>query len=270
MYNILKIEFKRAFINRAFFISLFIGILLAALQIMDTVLPYAFGFRLGANQYPPTIFNYCIGMFPNVWSSIFYIIFPILATLPFADSFLVDQKSGYVKNIYTRGKKGYYLISKFMAVFSSAGLVTIIPLGINIFFASLCVPAVIPDVSTGFFPIFANATWSSIYYTDPFMYLMLFQLLMLITSGVLACSALLFSFFVKSKYVINILPFLLFVSISILSQLITSDDSFNMMKWILPIQGNPLNLYAVGIELGIIALVSGVIYFWRGMRNEIF
>lgn len=269
MYRILKIEFKRAFFNRLFLISVLLGSIIAVLQLTDRAIFWVNTTNLYPNEYPPSIFNSCIGLYPSMWSSIFYLIFPILASLPFADSYLVDVKTGYIKNIYTRGKKIHYLVSKFLAVFLSGGTAILIPLLLNLFLVSLCVPAVIPTASTGFFPIFGFATGAAIYYTHPFIYIFLFFLLIFITAGILACTALLFSFFVRFKYVALLTPFLLFMAISYGSMLFSSKSPFNISQWILPNQPyGTLIIWAVCIELLIILSITCSVYFIRGYKND--
>ena len=43
-------------------------------------------------------------------SSLYFILLPALASLPYADSFFLDRKSGYIKQIVTRTKKSLSLI----------------------------------------------------------------------------------------------------------------------------------------------------------------
>lgn len=269
MLRMLKVEIKRAFINRLFLVSLIIGCIISILQVVERALPYASGIDLYPNQYPPSLYNSCIGLSFSMWSSIFYFVFPLLAAIPYADSFLTDKKSGYLENIYTRGKKINYLISKFVAVFLSGGCVVLLPLLLNILLTALCVPAVIPDASTGFFPIFGYATWANIYYSTPIVYVLLFQILTFITAGVLSCSALLFSFVVKYKYIVLITPFLLFIAITYGSMLFSQGNSFNISEWINPMQSiQALNLWAVGIELLIILSISIGIYLYVGCKRD--
>lgn len=269
MFAIFKFEMKRAFINRMFLISLILGSIITTLQVFQVAYSYAIDLKLYPNTYPPSIYNTCMGLsLPSVWTSIFFMIFPILAAIPFSDSFLTDRKTGYIKNIYTRGKKSQYLLAKFFTVFLSGGTVVLIPILLNLFLVSLCVPAVIPDVSSGAFPIWGNAIGASIYYTRPYLYLFLYYLLIFITSGIFACSSLLFSFFVRFKYITLLSPFILFIVISYGSMLFSQKSPFDISKWILPSQIIPLNLSAVGLELFIILCLICGIYFTKGYRDD--
>lgn len=271
MNRIFKLELKRAFINRSFVISIILGGIIAILQVAERAIPFSSVTILYPNEYPPSVFNTCMGFYSSMWSSVFFLIFPILAALPFSDSFLVDKKSGYLQNIYTRGKKYQYLISKYLSVFLSGGAAVIIPLIVNLFIVCLCVPAVTPIAATGFFPIFGYATGAYIYYTYPFLYIFLFYLLIFITAGILSCTALFFSFFVRFKYIALLTPFLLFMSISYGSMLFSPKSSFNISQWIIPSQPyGALNIWLVAVELLILLIIPGSIYFIKGYQNDTF
>lgn len=265
----IKIELNRAFINKMFLISLVLSFLIVILQVVQDALPYANELYLYPDQYPPSIYNSCLGLSVSVWNAIFYLIFPVLSAMPYADSFLSDKKSGYIKNIYTRTNKKNYLIAKFISVFLSGGMVVLLPLLLNILLVALCVPAVIPDASTGFFPIFSNFTGAEVYYTNPLLYVLLYALLMFFVSGCFACTSLLFSFFVKYKYVVLMSPFLLFMAISCISTLLSLNNPLNISQWIIPSQQfQTLNLSVAIIEMLAILFLTYIIYFLKGTHDD--
>lgn len=269
MTSIFKFELKRAFINRSFVIALLIGCLISILQIIDFPLNYAFDMQLMINSYPQSVFNSYIGLsIFSVWTFVFYMIFPLLASLPYADSYLSDIKNGYVKQIFTRVSKVKLLFAKLVSVFVSGGTVVVIPLLLNLFLTQLCVPSVIPDASTGMFPIFGNAFLSELYYSNPFGYILIFDLIIFITAGVLSCTALAFSYIVKYKYIVLIIPFLLFMVISFGAEMI-GNNSLNISEWIIPTQlSQPLNLPIVIAELTVIFAATCIIYFYKGLKND--
>jgi len=204
MTRILKIELKRAFCNRLFLISTIIGCIIAIAHIILNVVPTASMLGVHSGYYINSIFNQWIGLNYTFWTSLFFTIFPLLASIPFADSFLVDRKSGYIKNILTRTSKKNYYISKFIAVFLSGGFAVAIPLLLDFYLTALFFPAVIPDISSGIFALFANSTWASAFYTHPFAYVFLYLLLIFVVSGILASVALAFSFIIKPQLFITI------------------------------------------------------------------
>ena len=269
MKKIIIIELKRAFLNKTFLVAVLLGTMLAVLQVVFEALPYAFITSLFPDQYPPSVFNSCMGLTLGIWQYVFYMVFPILASLPYSNSYLQDSRTGIIKSIYIRTNRQQYLTAKLLAVFLSGGFTAVIPIIINYFLVSLCVPAVIPHAATGFFPIFAQSTWAEIFYTNPWLYVLLFAILLFLTAGILACSALAFSFFIKYSYVVILTPFLLFLAISYASSLVSFRFPTNISHWIVPSQSfAPLNLLVVTGELAIILLVSIVVYYYKGLNNE--
>lgn len=265
----LKIELKRAFCNKMFFIAVLLGVCIALLQVYQDAFPYAAGIELYPDQYPPSVYNTCMGYSISVWNTVFYMVFPLLCALPYADSFLSDKKSGYLENIYTRSCKCRYLTAKFTAVFLSGGTAVVLPLLLNLFLTALCVPAVIPDASTGFFPIFGDAAGASIYYTYPIAYVLLYDLLLFAVSGIFACTALAFSFFIRYRYVILLTPFLLFMAISCLFGMVSSNGVLDISQWILPSQqSSPLVLPVAFAELLVLLALTGAVYYYRGLHDD--
>lgn len=272
MKVMLCIELKKAFRNHMFLFSVLLGSVFAVLQAAQDAFPYVInGIGLYPDQYPPSVFNTCMGLSTMLgpWDYTFYLIFPILAALPYASSYLQEVKTGYVKNIYLRGKKINYLTAKLLAVFFSGGTAVTLPVLLNFFLVGLCVPAVIPHAATSFFMLFADGTGADIFYTYPHIYVLLFALLLFVTAGILSCSALTFSFLIKNSYAVLLAPFLLFLAISFGSRLLDATSALNISEWIVPAQRvNPLNLHVVILEMGVIFAASVIVYYFRGLKND--
>ncbi|MFR7668865.1 MAG: hypothetical protein ACLU00_10370 [Mediterraneibacter faecis] len=64
----------------------------------------------------------------NLEGFIFFLILPILASLPFGTSYFEDCKEGVIKNIYMRTKREDYLKAKYAAAFLSGELQFLVPL----------------------------------------------------------------------------------------------------------------------------------------------
>ena len=97
----------------------------------------------------------------------------IIAIFPYAGSLYQDIKSGYVKIIFTKVSKKKYFVSKIIAAFLSGGTAVVIPLILNLFLTALFVPALRPDASTMMFSINDGSMFSDIYYSKPFVYILL-------------------------------------------------------------------------------------------------
>ncbi len=272
MYSILKIEIKRAFINKYFCISVIIGLIIVSMQTIECTLPFAGETHIIEDVYPQSVFNSYIGLsISNAWSHVYYMIFPLIAALPYASSYLLDKKSGFIKLIYTKTQKSFYLSAKLIAVFLSGGFAVTLPLLFNLWITALCVPSVIPDISTGFFPIFGNGFASRIYYTHPYVYIAIYNVIIFIVSGVFCSTALALSHFFNYSSIVLVSPFLLYVMISFITSSFSQQSPLNTTNWIFPAQTSyPLDLPIACTEMLIIFVISCCVYYFKGLKDDTF
>ena len=96
----IRMEMKRAFHNRNFYIALIIGCGIAIGQYIQNVLPMIKYLPMDVEKgvYPHSVFNKWIGgEYHTLWPMLFYFILPVLAALPHGDSYYQDIQSGYVQ-----------------------------------------------------------------------------------------------------------------------------------------------------------------------------
>lgn len=272
MYHILKVEIKRAFINIFFCISVIIGLIIVSMQTLEYTLPIASNMSFFEDIYPQSVFNSYIGFtISSAWSYVYYMVFPLIAALPYASSYLSDRKSGYIKLIYTKTKRFYYLLAKLIAVFLSGGVAVTLPLLFNLWVTALCVPSIIPDISTGFFPIFGDSFAADIYYMHPYVYTAIYNLIIFVVSGVFCTSALAFSYLLKYSSIVLVSPFFLYILISFISSSISQKSPLNIVKWVFPSQSSQsLNLSIACIEILLIFTIICLIYFFKGLKDDTF
>src|SRR5574344_655169 len=77
---------------------------------------------------------------------IFLLTLPVLASIPYSDSYWLDLNSGFAKNVYTRTKKSNYLISRYITNFIIGGICVVIPLIASLYLLFITVPAVTPSI----------------------------------------------------------------------------------------------------------------------------
>lgn len=209
----IKLELYRAFHNIYFYVALFIGCFIAVLQFALEVLPKAEaqGVFFGNMRYPSSVFNTCMAL--NMGGSVgyfYYFSIILIGTLPFAMSYYTDLREGYIKNVCIRVNQREYLLGKYIAVFSSAGVVCIVPLILNLMLTMYVIPALIPHQGLGSFPLSGNAMWKGLFYSHPFVYLFVFFVVDFLLCGLFACTALSISRFVHNRYIVLFTPFVLF------------------------------------------------------------
>ncbi|MFU0826830.1 MAG: hypothetical protein ACFWTJ_04700 [Lachnoclostridium sp.] len=212
MKQLLKMELKRAFINRGMLYSVLIGMVLSIWHIIQVVLPMSERIKkLDVGIYPGSLFYIWLGgnTYP-IQSYLFYLILPILATLPYGTSLFEDKNGGMLKNIYTRTEKKSFLISKYLATFISGGCAVVFPLVVNLALTSTMIPALIPEPSENatLMPI---SIMYEIYYTHPWIYTIIFIFIDFIFAGLIAALSLLVTFYVEYKFIALVASFICYL-----------------------------------------------------------
>lgn len=215
MHNILKFELKRAFCNKNFIISLIIGLIIVSAHLILQVLPSVHSlnnYLLGKGEYPLSLFNTWIGgEGHSMQPSLFNMLIPLLAAIPFMNSYYVDNKSGYIKNVFMKIEKKKYFIAKFISVFLSAGIAVILPLLIDLLLTAMFMPALIPDASSMTFSLNASCMLSDLFYQSPFIYLLIYFCIVFMYAGLLGVLGLTISFFVNNSLFVILSPFMFYV-----------------------------------------------------------
>ncbi len=237
-----KIEFKRAFTSRTFFVALGIGVAICLWHYFEYIFPCVIHSSYlniePENTFFPVIsFNCWIGgSYVPVQSFLYFLVLPLIATLPYGSSYVTDRKIGYVKQIYTRTKKHNYITAKYVAVFLSGAVAVTLPLLLNFYLTSMALPSVMPDSASGSSVVFSYSKWSEIFYTKPFVFELLYMLTAFVFSGLIAASALIIGHFINNKYIVVFAPMLLYVFLSSVAD-ITDFSKLDLMRIINPSQG---------------------------------
>lgn len=269
--KMLKIELSRALKNKYFLFSIIIGCMLAITHVAFNVLPLYGDVDLPKGAYPHSVFNKWIGgqaYAPETF--LFFLIAPMLATIVYGTSFYVDMKSGYIKNVFIRTEKRYYYVSKYVATFISGGLVIIIPLILNFYLTSMLLPSIIPEASSGTFPIFENFMWNKLYYSQPYIYVFLYIILDFIFYGLIATIALAISFNIDNQFAVMVAPFLYYMVFSFVLSA-TNKGEFNPLFFLQPSQPQiGISFTNVLIEVVILFCITAGIFTIKGVKNDTF
>ena len=273
MKTLIKTEFKRAFINPMLVISICIGCGISLWQFFTHTFPYPVlndYTTVPPGTYPPSLFVTALGMERiSVAGSVFFYMLPILAVIPFADSFFTDLKSGYIKNVFTRTSKSNYYTAKYIAVFLSAAAAVSIPMLLNFFLTAACKPMVIPEPNTGLFH-HGNIMWGKIYFSRPALYYFLYILLDASFAGIFACLAITLSFFLSNRFLVIVSPFIIYIFVHA-AAFLAGQAHFDICMFLAPSQGMiGLRFYHVLICALILFAIPLGIYIYRGRKDETF
>jgi len=216
MKNMLKIEFSRAFKSIGFYLALLIGGIIAAVHCALEVIPYAFQLDeyVAMNlpmMYPGWLYSSWIGGNVTMSSFLLFLILPILASLPHGDTFFTDAKSGFIHNLCIRADKKHYYIAKYISAFLSGGIAVIFPLVLNFYLSSLFLPAMKPEVSSFNTLLGENSSFPHLYFSYPFLYVILFLGIIFIFSGLFSTVSLLSSYYVRYRFLVLVFPFIIYL-----------------------------------------------------------
>lgn len=162
MSSILKIEFEKLRKTKSFWaIMLFLVFITSTVAITRSL--EVGGSVGGINLAEPRAENgyffednsaYAISLY-NVWigsisgdlffTTIFYFILPLAATLPFSFSLSDESKSGYLRQMTLKKGQMRYYFAKYIVTFTSGFLLAAIPLLINVIITACYIPAYKPD-----------------------------------------------------------------------------------------------------------------------------
>mgnify|MGYP005830114569 CR=1 FL=1 len=200
-------------------------------------------------------------------TQLLYFLLPILSSIPYSSSYLLDEKTGFIKNIYTRTTKRNYLISKFISNFMVGGMAFFLPIIINLVIVSLILPSVQPEIVDGVTSIDYTSMWAELFYSNPYIYIFSYAVLNFLFGGLFATIGLACSVFVNRIFVLILCPFILYLFLFFAFQL-TGNPALIPFKYLIP--GQPVS----GITLNIILiqffalLIISIIVFFGGIRKR--
>lgn len=178
MKNAVKAELWKALHNPMFYSALIIGCLISAINIVEnTITAKALSKIILAADHigsrSPWGFSLFFLWMPvneiSYGKALFYLVWPILAAMPFGWSYLQERRGGlYIQTVSRIGNRSCF-VAKYVAVFVSGGLAVSIPVLFNLLVNAVICPYVVPDVlnliqiSDGYF-------LSELYFTVPWAY----------------------------------------------------------------------------------------------------
>lgn len=219
MRNMLCVELRRAFSEKSTKVAFIMGTVICIIHIFHNLGPPIESMKVlnyflkKGIVYPIQVFETWIcGNSYNLEGFLYFMILPILAVLPYGDSYFTDASSGFLVNIYARCKRRDYLKAKYIAVFTVAGTVFVVPLILNLAICSDLLPSLLPQVIANS-NIYTAQIWFQLYATYPYVYIFLYLLIDFIFAGLTACLALATSLYTEKRLVVLIAPFIVHIFI---------------------------------------------------------
>lgn len=264
MIKLLKMDFKRAIYNRQFVIVIAIGALLSLMQIYMEVIPGVKYYGDGASYFNPFVKWISNDGF-NHFTLLFFMLLPVLASLPYSDSYWVDKHSGFNKSIYTRSKKKNYFISRYITNFIIGGIVVIIPLILNFYILMMLLPAVHPSIFDA--SLLPKDMFTSLFYFHPYLYVGVYLLLTFIFGGTFASMGLAVSAYCKNRLLVVTTPVLVYISMHMFE--LAGLPHLVPAKFLIADQPvHPINIVSISIIFFILFIGSLMIYAKGVSKDE--
>ena len=205
MNSLFKSEFKRQLTNNPLFwacvaIGICIALLAAWIEIqielntLEATLQQ--GDHLSYNTLLSVISAYTAWIPTRIgdfYSGLYYLLWPLLATIPTAWILSNDSKEGVLEQQCLRIKKASVIRIKLYVSFISGGICSTLPLVLNflavICFLPLSTPKIYDEIYTA---VSMNSLFSGLFYNSPLAYVITLSVLAFIIGGLFSCTVSLF------------------------------------------------------------------------------
>lgn len=262
---------KRLLHKKNFYLALLAGAMLSMLYIAKDVYPYR------ALKYGHSVYTIWMGGFNgSIYASLFYLLVPLLAAIPMADTWLSDRQSGYYQFVQTRNKTKQYFRGLYVCNFTAGGLVTIFPLAINLYACFLLVPDEKPDLilwDTHTVSLYGKETlFPSVFYDYPLLHICLFLFFAFCIGGLLAGVALAFSGLLKNIFMVWVSVFVLNYLYESLAGIVCKNGAATYYPLTYAHQVAPLGEMELSVMVTLMILLLGITIIgmcWGAKRHEL-
>lgn len=262
--NVLRFEMVRAFRNKWLYISTGIGVMIGLLDLM-------LFYHMYETDGSTSLTQAWIGTnYQFAYNQLYYILLPVIASIPYAGSYYGDISSGYDTNILIKASRGCYIRAKLLTVFISAAVSVMLPLLLNLFLAAGLYPNNKPErLSFMVAGVIDSQLFSKLYGTHPVLYSLVFTMIDGLFGGLFGIMSVCSCRWAESYFSVVMAPFVLYVvSGEILSTKYNGVLSLSLM--LNPVQsGGPIRLYHMFI-LYVILMAVCLSLIWIGtVRRDV-
>lgn len=212
----LKAELSKAFLSKWFVLPCCIATIIAIVAAIGGYLDdvkgaYALDY-ISTKWFDYTIsscFKYNIlADFTQPASDIFFILLPLLCSIPFSWTLADELNSGFASNSILKSNPTMYLKNKYLAAFIAGGCIAAVPIIANCILCSCLLPARTPDVTSSiYFAIFDDNLFSYFFYNCPIVFDAIFLVLNVVFCACWSAFVMSISFVVRKPALLVGLPY---------------------------------------------------------------
>ncbi|MGH0950994.1 hypothetical protein [Bacillus mycoides] len=262
--NLIVLNLKQAFFSKRFLLVIIFSIILNVYHYYSSI--YINTHDEWFNKDLLTLSYRWIGFEPL--GSLLFLLMPLISVIIFADSYLLEKKSGFLNGIYTRISKQKYTFSKYISVFITGGISFILPLLLNFIIVALTLSSSPPsNRNSGLTAISMKDMFGDLYFTSPIGYISLYLVVDFLFAGVFAVVALAASIFIRKTFLVLLVPFLLNMIMGItlgsIKPQIIPTYLIDPKQPVVAIK--PIFLL---VEFLLLLCISGFLFFWGNKKYE--
>lgn len=209
--------FQRIIRSKTFYLALAVCTAAAILEIFQEATRFPNNLEYGEGVLFTPYSMWIEYIVDSNYKQLLFMLLPVLAAIPFADTYAKDKQTGFLKAIISKGKLKQYFTGMYISNFITAGLVITIPLLINIYLAFMTLPNVQPDPIVALNPADnMNIIFPALYYSHPLLHMLFYVLLAFLFAGMYATFCLSISFLSNNRFVILVSAFAIDMVLSML------------------------------------------------------
>lgn len=266
MSSILKEEMYRALSGRAFWVALIAGFVFCLIGLRGYFegpnprdLPDAPAFL--RNAYDAWFYGIGKGS-----SGIFTLLVPLVAVLPFADSYAVDRSSGFLRSLLMRTSHTAYLRAKLIANATVGALAVGLPMLLTFGVTMAILPLGLPPQEMA--PFRAAGLLKELYRDAPALYILFLSGIGFLFGAAYATFAMALSTRLHNRYLILATPFLLY-HIANFGFAVLTLAPWSPPATIAPWKVTTSTAMSVFGELGLILVASALVVWMFSKRREV-
>lgn len=283
--NSIKAELWKAIHNRMFFLSLAVGFLISMVDMVQTAVmtrqileltqrALEKNLPISSNHSGASLFLKWISVGNlSFGGKVFFMLWPILAAMPYGSSLCIDRQSGYENQVITKCGRFVYFQGKYIACFVSGGLAVSLPLILNLLLNALICPASTPEVQMLGSSIGNGYFLAKLFYTKPWIFCAAWCIVDFLWGGVAACLCLILGGKIRHSFMVVLFPFTVFFVAK--SMIYTLNSLFQFPVELSPLdlaKADPLMLnpwWVIFSEITALGAISAVIGYWQVKKHEL-
>lgn len=269
MWTMFKFEWNRLWHSRSMWIAC---IITAAIIVSDFIECLQLG-----NMERSIYYSWLGVNNENYTGRYFFLSLPILTSLGYSWSACSDRMSGYINQIVTRTSRFKYFTAKFMASFTSGGMIFAGALLLHLMLLATMYPNLnpVPEDLNSFMDPFRFC--SDLFYTNTYLFVLVWLITAFAWGGAMAGISLAAGMIMKKSAVTPLVSFIIFTCQEIVATFVQVRYnvllketylcmSWNEMLYADPGTRNPEDF--VWGNIAVIIAVVAIIYFMRGKKYE--